>query len=449
MSSYKITTDLFTLPYKRGQSVLYAPLLGFACVANDELVNFLSKIESIQNGTITSEEQKILDFLISKDLINGAPLFAPIQNFNEALTHDKLTLFPTNGCSLNCRYCYAADEHFAPKTMAWDVAINAIEYYIDFMRKNNKQLFQLELHGGGEPFSAWTLVQRIINYTEERCLDEGFDLEIQSSTNGLLKDSQLNWIVEHFTSISVSFDGLPRVQNFHRSTMKNSSSFDFVNRTLKFFDKHNFHYGIRCSVSSFNEDLLDETVEFVSKNYKTKLLYLEPVYVCGGCVPNAENLKPNLYKFIDNFKRLEPICAEKDIRLEYSGAQFEKITPTFCYVGSDNFAVTPDGYLTNCWEVTSKSHPLADYFIFGQVLPGGKISIDADKLKYLRSLSVNNLEYCRNCFAKWHCAGDCVTRLGHQNFKGDRGGDRCETNRQIIAHRVFQMLERENFYQAV
>ncbi|MFQ5605715.1 MAG: hypothetical protein ACE5HS_20800 [bacterium] len=31
---YQITTDLFTLPYKNGQAVLYAPLLGFACVVN-------------------------------------------------------------------------------------------------------------------------------------------------------------------------------------------------------------------------------------------------------------------------------------------------------------------------------------------------------------------------------------------------------------------------------
>jgi uncharacterized protein len=331
--------------------------------------------------------------------------------------------------------------------MAWEVAANAIEYFMALMKKEKRTIFPLELHGGGEPFFAWNLVQRIITLAEERCTQEGFELKVYAATNGVLNERQLQWVVEHITALVVSFDGLPHVQDYHRATVNDNGSFEFVDRTLRYFDRHNFRYAIRCTVSRYNEDLLDETVDFVAQNYKTRLLFLEPVSVCGGSFAGAKQLQPDLYKFIENFKRLEPVCAARGLRLEYSGAQFEKIAPTFCYVGTDNFAVTPDGYLTNCWEVTSNDHPLAGTFIFGRLLPGGKVSVDRNKLNYLRSLAVEQLDYCRDCFAKWHCAGDCVTRLGHSQYHGARGGERCETNRQILAYRITQMLERENYFQ--
>ena len=37
-------------------------------------------------------------------------------------------------------------------------------------------------------------------------------------------------------------------------------------------------------------------------------------------------------------------------------------------------------------------------------------------------------------------------RIGHNQFKGHRGGERCQTNREIIAHRIIQMLERKDYY---
>ena len=86
----------------------------------------------------------------------------------------------------------------------------------------------------------------------------------------------------------------------------------------------------------------------------------------------------------------------------------------------------------------------ADTFIFGCILENGEIAVDYNKLNFLRSLSAGSLDYCKDCFAKWHCAGDCVMRIGHLQFSGDRGGERCQTNREIIAYRIVQMLERKD-----
>jgi uncharacterized protein len=172
-------------------------------------------------------------------------------------------------------------------------------------------------------------------------------------------------------------------------------------------------------------------------------LIVEPLTVCRN-LSNEKSvlLKPDLHKFVENFKRLEPVCALRGVSLDYSGARFRRISSTFCHVGTDDFAVTPEGYMTNCWEVTGMEHPLAKDFIFGSVFPNGHISLQENKLNYLRRLSVNHFEYCQDCFAKWHCCGGCVAKLPHDQYNGNRGGELCDANRQLIAHYIMKMLER-------
>ena len=41
LSKYKITTDIFFIPNDDDKLILYAPLKGFVCVANDDMVPML------------------------------------------------------------------------------------------------------------------------------------------------------------------------------------------------------------------------------------------------------------------------------------------------------------------------------------------------------------------------------------------------------------------------
>jgi len=447
MGSYRITTDIFTLNYKEEKQVLYAPLLGFACEINNDMVHLLSDLEGTEDHELSQHEKAILEYLIQRGVVNGKTKSAPVHDVDKKVRPSKLTLFPTNQCNMRCRYCYASAGTSPPKTMDWEIATSAIDYYITVLKKEKRTVFPLELHGGGEPLYAWALVKGLIEYAEEKCNTEGFKTEVYAGTNGVLNRKQLDWLIGHFKALNISFEGLPHVQDYQRPMANGSSSFKKVDETLKFLDEHNFPYGIRCTVTTYNENILPETIDFITENYKTKLIYLEPVYLCDRYKILEENLRPDLFKFVENFKKLEPICAERHVRLGYSGAALERLSRTFCYVGTDDFAVTPDGCLTNCWEVTSRDHPLAETFIFGRILPEGRIEVDKKKLAFLRSLSVDHLEYCQDCFAKWHCAGDCVAKLKTSDYRGPRGSERCETNRFLIAHQIFQLLERKDYYE--
>jgi uncharacterized protein len=447
MTKYEITTDLFTLPYKKDQCILYAPTKGFACVANEDLADFVMGVQNLDHGTVEESEERFLDLLVEKGVLNGKERTCPPMDRSQKIAPSKLTLFPTTGCTMRCRYCYASRNRDAVTTMDWEIATSAIDYHASVLKEEGRTTFSLELHGGGEPFHAWQLVQGIVRYASQLCVKEGLTLQVVAGTNGALDGKKQPWVIQNFTFLNVSFDGLPDVQDVHRPMANGSSSFDSVDGTIRFLDAHNFPYALRCTVSTINEHRLPETIDFITTRYKAKLLFLEPLFACGRFSVDPRISSPDMYTFTENFRALEEVARERGLRLEYSGAAFDRLARNFCDVGTDNFAVTSDGYLTNCWEVSSIDHPLAKTFIFGRMLTHGRIEVDWGKWRFLRSLSVDSVVYCSDCFAKWHCAGDCVAKLGHDDYQGARGSLRCQTNRELIRHRIIQMLERKDYYQ--
>jgi uncharacterized protein len=54
---------------------------------------------------------------------------------------------------------------------------------------------------------------------------------------------------------------------------------------------------------------------------------------------------------------------------------------------------------------------------------------------------VENREFCKGCFAKWTCAGDCyhkaISAAGQLEF---RGTDRCHITRELTIDRILDNI---------
>ena len=445
---YSVTCDLFTLPYQNGNHLLYAPRLGFACIANSDLVSLLANLETLDIAALNAEQRAALDYLDRKGVLNGSQEVSRLKTFPEKYAPTQVTLFPTNQCNLRCTYCYASAGDWQPQVMDWFYATSAIERVIENLKPAGAKSMLLGFHGGGEPLFPWELIKRIVTYAEARCAKDGLQLAVFSATNGVLSERQLEWIVKHFQSLNISFDGLPHVQDYHRPLPGGKGSFEFVDRTMRVLDAHGFTYGVRSTISSYNVDLMEESLDFIGRNYKVKSVHFEPLFYCGRCKTSG-TLNPEMQKFADNFRRCEAKCATYGIALTYSGCQIQTLTSSFCGVSCDNFSVTPDGHITTCFEVTSKSDPKSETFFIGRIGDDGNLEIDEKKRRFLHSLTVDKLDFCKDCFAKWHCAGECAAKLGHGDYAGVRGHDRCELNRQLIAHRIGQLVEGKYYHPAM
>lgn len=78
----------------------------------------------------------------------------------------------------------------------------------------------------------------------------------------------------------------------------------------------------------------------------------------------------------------------------------DKLNSRFC---RGEFCVTPTGDIVACHRVTSGEN--FGLFNYGHI--GEEISIDPLKKERIYNFFNKKYKQCNQCFAKWHCAGDC------------------------------------------
>ena len=128
--------------------------------------------------------------------------------------------------------------------------------------------------------------------------------------------------------------------------------------------------------------------------------------------------------------------------IHFSAARIGTLTNHFCGVTQDTFALSPDGNVSACYEVCSEDDLLADVFFYGRPSVGdGGYEFQSAVLESLRSQAVENLNYCRGCFAKWTCAGDCYHKSLSANGRvGPRGTDRCHITRELTRDLILEKI---------
>ena len=436
----KVATDLFQIPYKDEKYILYAPRIGFACICNQALIELINNSDLLNESSLNKEETEILNYLDSMGIFDNSKEAACIYQPSREYLPTMVTIFPTNQCNLACKYCYASAGDQNPLVMDWHIAISSIDQVIKNVKLKNMSQMSLGFHGGGEPLLPWHFVQQVLNYAKEQCTKEDINLSCFAATNGILNQDQLDWCIQHFSSLNISFDGLPEIQNLHRPFPNGEGSFSRVDKTMRYLDAHEFPYGIRSTISSKSIDYMEDMIQYIATNYKTKSIHFEPLFNCGRCKTN-QDLVPDLNIFSKAFQTCELKAAEYNVMLTYSGCKTESLTNSFCGVTRDNFAITPDGYVTTCYEVTSSDDPRADRFIIGKINDDGGLEIDYERRDFLNTLTVENLEFCRDCIAKWHCAGDCLAKVDQVNIASKRGHERCQINRELTKNRIVNLLE--------
>lgn len=251
-------------------------------------------------------------------------------------------------------------------------------------------------------------------------------------------------MLENMSSLSVSLDGPAKIQNYQRPLAKGGASYSLVEAFLYKLDKAGFDYGLRSTITDFNAERMAEMVDFFHAHFNTKQVQFEPLFVCGRCLTSPLRA-PSPRQFMKHFFKAKD-CAEKyGINLSYSGLRVGLITNSFCGACSDNFSITPKGQVTSCFEVLEKEDPRSELFFYGQYhAEEGRFAIDEDRRQTLLGLTVEEMEFCTDCLAKWHCAGDCLSKVTFAGEAlGPRRSARCRMNQQMTKRDVLHRLRRQ------
>jgi uncharacterized protein len=437
-----VTGEVYVIPLDEvDHYLIYAPLRQAAFVGNGRLVNAVADLRDGCFDAAVPGNGELLELLRRLEIVDAGPDRLPVTKFSGVPKPTMVTLFMTTTCNLRCTYCYASAGDTAEKAMPIEVAKQGIR----FVARNAKELgrpdFEIAYHGGGEPTTHWDVMVESFRYAREVARDLRLAVRGTAASNGVLSRQQTEWIVANLDGVSLSFDGLPETHDRHRLTVVGQGSSHVVMKTMERFDDASFRYGVRMTVTRDQIAKLPESVEFVTSRFKPQRIQVEPAYQLGRWrdAPTAET-----EEFIAAFRAARERGRTLGHEITFSAARVGLLTNHFCGVTQDSFALSPDGNVSGCYEVFSEDDKQASTFFYGRPRPGtDDYEFNLAALDALRALSVEGREFCRGCYAKWHCAGDCLnkayTESGTTEFLGSA---RCHITRELTKDQLLERIAR-------
>ena len=266
----------------------------------------------------------------------------------------------------------------------------------------------------------------------------GLRLRASLTTNGVLPPEKRTWILSHMDGATVSFDGLPEIQDANRRFPSGRGSSDLVLAALRAFDRAGFRYSIRMTVTAEAAPRLAQSVAFLCRRFRPRAIQAEPLYRMGRGRDAAD---AETGAFIEAFRAARRASPKAAKLLRFSGARLGTVTRRFCGVTSDNFCVSPAGNVSACHEVADERQPWAGRFFYGRP-SAGESGFDFDRRVYtdLRAHTVDRLDYCGGCFAKWSCAGDCYHKALHWDPVEFAGAGRCDIVRALTKDQILEKI---------
>lgn len=430
----KLSKQIFSIPLDSDNYLIYAPLKSVAFLANSKLVNLINE-QCDSDGQIYGDSLRFLHYL---DFFNPEPL-PKDEYLDKGIHYDAIILFLTNQCNLRCTYCYASSGEFTPLAMKWEIARAAMDNVLKEAVKKGTPSITLGFHGGGEPTMSWDIFKKAVQYIQEAGRKNSLEVHISGSFNGYLPKRKLDFIINNFTELSMSFDGIPLVQNLQRPTKNKGESFSKVSETLDALDGNHFKYGIRITVTDDSLRYMEECVSLICERHNPQKIQIEPVFLEGRA--NKTDTIKDFELFVSQFIRSHEIADRRGIDLFYSGAREGVLTQRFCLAACRAFVVTPEGDVTTCFETFGREHPLSEKFIVGRYAGKGEFLMDNDKLSKHFSRVVDNIPYCEACFCKWHCAGDCAIKSSQQSEADHfEPTERCQINRELTKYLILRNI---------
>lgn len=418
-----------------GTYILYNPLRKKAYMIDDGLKRLLQSLiknpaskPQVHNDSETTE---IIQILENDDIFSN---FEIQELTGSTFLPTDITLFPTSDCNLRCVYRYGNAGEIAKFYMSFDVAKSAIDFIINNALFQEVKGISVNFHGGGEPFSHFDLMKQVVDYGRNQAKKHKLESAFSLSTNGVITDEQREWIVNNQIGTQISFDGPDFVQNVQRPDKNGNGTYNKVLETIQFLREKKHHFNIRATATRNFQDQIPEIIQHILDVTGVPSVHYEPLEECGrcsstGCVrPDAEVFLKHTRAFIDNDQ------------MSYSGGDTQKTVMYFCGAAGRNFCVTPDGWITTCYEVACGLDKRMETFGIGkynQVL--GKFEFFEEKIQHLRNPKNYITAKCKKCFARWHCAGDCLAKTITDN--GDfTGKARCQFNREIVLGNILYVL---------
>ena len=172
-------------------------------------------VSIIESAIPSNDRQKELSSYVSEFDPNN------MQTKSIFIYHGGICL--TYNCQLRCNYCsFRSQEENKLLLTEEDIRV-----YARYLMKNiairklvsgSSKKLHLFFSGGGEPTYYPNFFRTAVLALEDECMLNGVELTLDLTTNGIISESMVDFVADHFRSVMISYDGTPALQNQNRRT---------------------------------------------------------------------------------------------------------------------------------------------------------------------------------------------------------------------------------------
>lgn len=390
--------EIFIIENFEDFDIIYVPLRSYVAKATKGIVAMFNNSNFVDAFLHNVQKQPLYDIHLLNEKIHQIlpDLSIPI----------------TDNCNLRCKYCYAyAGENNKVRSFTKEMLSSAIDAYFKFVNDckdkyitNINRRLRITLAGGGEPTLHPALFKFAIDLCKQKAAKIGFNCAFSMPTNLTCDKELLDYIIKNFSHLSVSFDGMDFIQNYHRPFANGTGSFGIVYDNAKYLRDNNFGFSLRVTVTEYSVDYMIDIADFFHENFPKSAISFEKMHNMGRSLVSGIK-SPNDEKYNQKFMELLEYAKQKQIPVKNASInKFNSLRTTYCgAVGIPNWTITTDGRIVSC-----ERDNLPEVFSFGKFdFKEKKFIIDEKKLKAIHELNIFNYSECTDCFCKYNCGGDC------------------------------------------
>ncbi len=346
----------------------------------------------------------------------------------------------TEKCNLACEYCCYGNKYDNyternSKNLPLEKAISLLEYVFELRNSSLNKSYANELQigfYGGEPLLNISFIDGIINYLKtKKSTRNSFILTM--TTNGVLLDKYMDYIVENNIHFSISIDG-DKNHNSFRVFHNQKSSFDKVFNNIKtfqikypkYFEDHVRFLSVLHSRNSiieisnfikqeFNKESNISEVNPIGINPDKKeefyKIYKNPFDDLQQQENYLESAKNKLISYADTTSVTKTLHQHSSFvfknysQLMFGNTNFQNIIPTgTCMPFHYKTFLTVSGYILPCEKIGHQ-------FSIGNINNKNKVQIDFEKIVEMYNNLYDKLQnQCVNCHNAMLC-GQCVFNM--------------------------------------
>lgn len=186
----------------------------------------------------------------------------------------QVTFEVTDACNLQCKYCGYGDLYDGydlreSKMLPLEQAYSLLEYlYVNWQQSDSYRKKTYISFYGGEPLLNMDFIRGVVDWAVNHQISQ-CDYVFTMTTNGMLLERYIDYLVEHNFKILVSLDG-NQVNNGYRVDLSGRLSFDRVFANVKSVQQHYpdfFEKNIEFNSVLHNLNDYDDIIGFFRKEF--------------------------------------------------------------------------------------------------------------------------------------------------------------------------------------